>query len=516
MHNLAGRHLIIRTDASSEIGTGHLMRCLSLAQAWKDAGDEVIFITSCQNEGLLQRLREEDFEIHIIASQYSASDDWEYTKEILADHPDAWVVLDGYHLNEVYQQHVKESGHRLLVIDDMAHLKHYYADIVLNQNLNAEKLYYPCEPYTRLLMGTNYALLRREFLAWRDWKRDIPKIALHVLVTLGGGDPTNHTLKVIKALQKVGIPDLEAVVVVGAGNPHYDLLKAEIKQSNSYIHLTCDANNMPELMAWADVAVSGAGITIWELLFLETPILALILADNQSYVAEPIELQKAGRNLGRIENISDEALAKAINLLLRDFELRTKMSCKARNIVDGKGTERMINSMLGASRHRLRLRPVRLEDCQLLWQWSNEPVVRAASFNSEPISWEAHIEWFNSKLNNPDWYCYIFYNEKGLPIGQVRVDTMGYEAEISISISSDFHGSGYGAEAIHLASEQLFRDTAVKRINAYIKQENTASILAFTKANYKEIGVEIVKGHPALQMVLDRKNGFSENANCEN
>jgi len=293
-------------------------------------------------------------------------------------------------------------------------------------------------------------------------------------------------------------------------------LKAEIKQSNPSIHLTCDAKNMPELMAWADVAVSGAGITIWELLFLETPILALMLADNQCYVAEQIELQEAGRNLGRIENISNEALAKAINLLLRDFELRKKMSCKARNIVDGKGAERIFKSMLGVSRHRLRLRPVRPEDCQLLWHWSNEPIVRAASFNTEPIAWEEHIEWFNSKLNNPDWYCYILNNEKGLPIGQVRVDTRGYEAEISINISSDFHGYGYGAEAIHLASEQLFRDTVVKCINAYIKQENTASILAFTKANYKERVVEIVKGHPALQMVLDRKNGFSENANCEN
>jgi len=507
--------LLIRADAGTEIGSGHLMRCLALGQAWKDAGDDVIFITSCQSEGLLQRLREEDFEIHIIASQYSAADDWEYTKEILTDHPDAWVVLDGYHFNEVYQQRVKEAGYRLLVIDDMAHLKHYYADIVLNQNLHTEQLHYSCEPYTKLLLGTQYVLLRREFLAWNDWKRDIPELAQRVLVSLGGSDPENHTLKVIQALQNVEVAGLEANVVVGAGNPHYDLLKAEVKQSNSSIHLIRDAKNMPELMAWADVAVSGAGITIWELLFLETPILASILADNQSYVAEPIELQKAGRNLGRIESISNEALAKAIDLLLRDFDLRKKMSGKARNIVDGKGTERMINSMLGASRHRLRLRPVRLEDCQLLWQWSNEPVVRSASFNTQPIAWEEHIEWFNSKLNNPAWYCYIVLNDKGLPVGLVRTDTIGNEAEISISIGSDFRGQGFGAEALRLASERLFRDTDVKRINAYIKQENTASILAFTEANYKEIGVEIVKGHPSLQMVLDRKNGFSENANCE-
>ena len=508
--------LLIRADADTKMGSGHLMRCLALGQAWKDAGDKVIFVTYCQNEGLLQRLRDEIFDIHIMANQYPDANDWEYTKEILTDHPDAWVVLDGYHFDEAYQQRVKESGCRLLVIDDMAHLKHYYADIVLNQNLNAEKVYYPCEPYTRLLLGTQYVLLRREFLAWRDWRREVPEIARRVLVTMGGADPENYTLNVIKALQKLDVSNLEATIVIGAINHHIDVLKALIRRSHIPIRLVSDAINMPELMAWADVAISGAGTTIWELLFLETPILALTLADNQCYVAEQIELQKAGRNLGRIERISDEALAKAIDLLLRDLDLRKKMVGKARNIVDGQGAERMINSMLGASRHRLRLRPVRLEDCQLLWHWSNEPVIRAASFNTEPISWEEHLEWFNSKLIDPAWYCYILCNEKGIPIGHVRVDTIGYEAEISISISSDFRGSGYGAEAIYLASEQLFRDTTVKHINAYIKQENTASILAFSKANYKEIGVEIVKGHPALQMVLDRKNGFSENANCEN
>lgn len=516
MENLTERHLIIRADASSQIGTGHLMRCLALGQAWKDAGGQVFFITACQSENLLQRLKYEGFTIHLLSGPYPDTVDWAFTKDVLAAHPGTWVVLDGYHFDEVYQHLVKEFGHRLLVIDDMAHLKHYYADIVLNQNLHAEQLHYACEPYTHLLLDTQYVLLRREFLAWKDWKRDIPEVARRVLVTLGGGDPENHTLKVIQALQNVDVPALEATVVIGASNLHADVLQAAAGQSRIPIRLIRDAKNMPELMAWADMAVSGAGTTIWELLFLGMPILALILAENQQHVAEQIELQGVGRALGKMEQASVGALAETISLLIKDRNSRVSMSRNARQIVNGQGAQRVAAVLQDTGTGKLALRLATSKDCQLLWKWSNEPVVRAASFNTEPISWEEHIKWFNSKLNNPAWYCYILYNEKGLPIGQVRVDTMGYEAEISISISSDFHSHGYGAEAIHLASMQLFRETAVKRINAYIKSENTASIIAFTKANYKERGVEIIKGHPSLQMVLDRKNGFSENASCEN
>ena len=338
--------LIIRADASAQIGTGHLMRCLALAQAWKDAGGKVVFVTACQSDGLLQRLREEEFELHILPGLHPDPGDWDYTKGILSDHPNDWLVLDGYHFDEVYQQRVKEAGHQLLVIDDTAHLKHYYADIVLNQNLHAEQLQYSCQPYTRLLLGTRYVLLRREFLAWKDLNREIPEVARRVLVTLGGSDPENHTLKVIQAVQEVDVPGLEVMVVVGASNPHADVLEAEIVQSRIPIRLIRNAKNMPELMARADVAISIAGTTIWELLFFGAPSLILILADNQCYGAEQIESESAGKNLGWAKNLLAELLAKEIVLLLKDFNLRVKMGENGRQIVDGRGAERAAKTIL--------------------------------------------------------------------------------------------------------------------------------------------------------------------------
>ncbi|MGQ9755923.1 MAG: UDP-2,4-diacetamido-2,4,6-trideoxy-beta-L-altropyranose hydrolase, partial [Desulfotomaculales bacterium] len=194
------RTLIIRADANAWIGTGHLMRCLALAQAWQDHGGKVVFITACNSPFLKQRLRNEGFDV--VGLQYVHPDpaDLKTTMNVLAVHPGAWLVLDGYHFDFTYQRLVKEAGHQLLVIDDMAHLDRYNADIVLNQNIHAHNLHYFCEPYTRLLLGTKYVLLRREFWSWRNYKREVPEVAKKVLVTMGGSDPGNVTLKVIRAL----------------------------------------------------------------------------------------------------------------------------------------------------------------------------------------------------------------------------------------------------------------------------------------------------------------------------
>lgn len=340
------KRLIIRADANAQIGTGHLMRCLALAQAWKDTGGEVAFITACRNEGLLGRLREEGFEIHLLSSSHPDLGDWEVTKNVLARHPDAWVVLDGYHFDETYQKRIKDAGNHLLVIDDMAHLKHYYADIVLNQNLHAEDLHYSCEPYTKLLLGTKYVLLRREFLGWKDWKREVPEVARRVLVTLGGSDPGNYTLKVIQALQKVDIPGVEAIVIIGASNPHADVLKRAVEQSRIPIRLIRNAKNMPELMAWADVAISGSGSTCWELAFMGVPSLVLILAENQRPIAEGLAKVGAVVSFGWFKHPSIADITSALSHLLSNKKRRAEMIQRARSLVDGNGVLNILKELV--------------------------------------------------------------------------------------------------------------------------------------------------------------------------
>src|SRR5262249_28782632 len=158
------------------------------------------------------------------------------------------------------------AGVRLLFIDDYGHAGEYAADLVLNQNLAADAvLYARRQPHTRLLLGPRYALLREEFLRLRLLRREIPPVARKVLVSLGGGDPHNVTSKVVDVLKQ--FCEIETKVIVGGSNPHIQSMRSSITNDSSAIHFVVDANNMPELMVWADIAIAAGGSTAWELAF---------------------------------------------------------------------------------------------------------------------------------------------------------------------------------------------------------------------------------------------------------
>jgi len=341
------------------------MRCLALAQGWKDAGGEVTFVTACSNDNLLGRLYDEGFTVHKVENPYPHPQDWQTTREILEEHKGGWLVIDGYHFDSSYQRLVKESGHPLLAIDDYGHADHYYADIDLNQNLHAESLTYSCEPYTKLLLGTKYVLLRREFLKWRGWKREIPEVARKVVVTMGGSDPENVTLKVINAISMVDFGPLEVAVVVGPTNPHYEALERAARASRHSIVLMRNVPDMPELMSWADVAIAAGGTTCWELAFMGLPTVLIVMAENQRLVAEGMAEEGGAISLGWHGDLSSDGMAKVMRDLLTDGRRRLKMSCKAQELVDGEGVERLVMHLKG---HKLRLRAVKEEDCKLLWE----------------------------------------------------------------------------------------------------------------------------------------------------
>lgn len=497
--SLDKKTLLIRADANAHIGTGHLMRCLALAQAWQAQGGEAIFITACDSVGLLQRLKDEKFRVVMLGDTYPNPDEWEITAQVLTDYPNAWVVLDGYHFDGVYQQRVKDAGQRLLVIDDMAHLEHYYADVVLNQNLYAEQLHYACDPDTRLLLGTRYALLRREFWLWREWRREIPEVACKVLVTLGGSDPDNVTLKVIQALQFLEMPDLEAIVVVGGSNPHYESLQAAVT-STPWIQLVRNVHNIPELMAWADVAISAAGSTCWELALMGLPSLLIVLAENQRPIATGMVQAHAAFNLGEHSTLTAAHIAKTLRNTISQVSQRKTFSQHSRALIDGQGSQRVANFL----QRKLSLRPVQTTDSALIWGWANDAVTRAASFTSDAIPWETHVTWFAERLNDPHCSFYLAFDASGVPVGQIRYQLEGEAATVSVSVAPERRGNGCGTALIQAGTQQLLADTSIKHIHAYIKPENIASMLAFQRAGFIEIEMTSINGLQACHLVYER------------
>ncbi|MEH2106285.1 UDP-2,4-diacetamido-2,4,6-trideoxy-beta-L-altropyranose hydrolase [Nostoc sp.] len=341
--------LFIRADASTQIGTGHVMRCLALAQAWQDAGGQAIFVMATEAANLKTRLKSEGMEVIHLPIQLGSTEDAEETAKLARQFNASWVVVDGYYFGAKYQEIIKEFKLKLLFIDDYGHAKQYHADIILNQNIHADEgLYINRQPYTQLLLGTSYSLLRREFWHWRGWQRSLPPIAKKLLVTLGGADPDNVTFKVIQGLQEV--EGLEVVVVVGGSNPHYEQLRSASQKLQFPIRLERNVTNMPDLMAWADVAIAAAGSTSWELAFMGLPSIVLILADNQQDTAEKLANINVAVNLGWYQDISEVEIAQGIKKLLLAKQVRMEITQKGQKLVDGYGTARIATILVEAKK----------------------------------------------------------------------------------------------------------------------------------------------------------------------
>lgn len=342
------RKLFIRADASISIGTGHVMRMIALAQAWRDEGGDVVFLCAEIASPLEQRLASEGFYLLRIHAVPGSREDLELMIQLIADVPKAdrkatCVVLDGYHFGADYQLGIKAEDFRLLVVDDYGHADFYHADWVINQNISARESFYTrCHSETQLFLGPKFAMLRKEFLAYKDWRREIVPVAKSVLVTLGGSDPENVTLQVIKAL---GDMDLHVKVVIGGSNPHLKEIKKFVQTKNNgraLIEIVSNATNMPELMVWADIAVAAGGSTAWELAFLGLPNLLFILADNQIQIARELGEVGFAECLGRGTDFSKQQFFREIEALVHAPSRRMQSSLVGRNMVDGLGSSRLV------------------------------------------------------------------------------------------------------------------------------------------------------------------------------
>jgi UDP-2,4-diacetamido-2,4,6-trideoxy-beta-L-altropyranose hydrolase len=313
------------------------MRCLALVQAWCARGGKAFFLSRCDNEVLRERITVAGASFFPLVSDA----DLENTFSAVTDVKASFVVLDGYDFDLNYQRALRAAGCRLMVIDDMVRLACYDTDILLNQNLGAERLEYNCNADATLLLGSEYALLRREFVVWRSRLHTVPETAGKILVTLGGSDPDNVTLKVIHALRLLEIARLQIRVVAGPANPHIDELRDTTAAFPGRFELLTYVGEMAPLMAWADIAVTGAGSTCWELACVGLPAATLVIAENQRTIADELSAAGAVFNLGWHEDVSTERIGSTVDGLVYSSFRRLRMSQRGRALVDGKGAERV-------------------------------------------------------------------------------------------------------------------------------------------------------------------------------
>jgi UDP-2,4-diacetamido-2,4,6-trideoxy-beta-L-altropyranose hydrolase len=339
--------ILLRADASVQMGTGHVMRCLGLAQQWQDSGGEAVYAMAESAPGVEERLQAEHIEVVSLTCEPASLQDARATVDAARSRGCDWIVLDGYHFNADYHAAIKASGLRLLALDDLGSRACYIADIVLNQDPIAdERMYVKRTADTRLLLGTHYAVLRRDFRQRPRPQREFVPVVRKLLITMGGSDPQNFTEEVIRCLDGTAADDLEVFVLVGPSNPHGPQLEAAARDCRANVRLLRNPANIPDLMAECDMAVTAGGSTLWELSYFAVPCIVVVIAENQRAVAEYLKAQRACLVLDDAACQESVAL-QGVGQLLDDRELRIEYGTRFAAMIDGRGAVRVCEAMRG-------------------------------------------------------------------------------------------------------------------------------------------------------------------------
>jgi UDP-2,4-diacetamido-2,4,6-trideoxy-beta-L-altropyranose hydrolase len=324
-------NFLIRVDASNEIGIGHFMRCIALGQMLKDENQNVSFLTKTNNKSLLDRLKKENFKTKKLPDITDILIDAERTLKYARQIDANWIVTDGYIFKTEYQRKIKNSGIKLMCIDDIAEC-HYISDIVLNQNLNAEKIYkYSSEPYTKLLLGIKYVLLRREFRNFNNFTREIKKECKNILISMGGSDVKGLSSQLLKYLERISDLQFNIKVIVGPESIITNEIISLSKKSKHSIEILTNVEDLSEYIKWCDISISTSGSIVWELLVFKTPMVLITVAENQENIACELEKEGLSLNLAYIDKPRSENIEDKIQILFRSAELRKIMSERSKN-----------------------------------------------------------------------------------------------------------------------------------------------------------------------------------------
>ena len=344
--------LLIRTDTSPQIGAGHLMRCLALAQRWQERGHEVLFLLAEGGQDVAPRLQSEKLAFAVLPAVVGSTEDQHLTRQQAIQWQADWLLIDGYRFDQNYLQAVSApQRYRLIQIDDDGFPQTPTADLILNQNLHACAELYPASDPGRLLLGLYYQLLRREFRQIQghsdQHSATLPAAeARKVLISLGASDPDNISAKVLDWLQPLDIGPLQLRLIIGATNPHRQQLEERLQQYRHPAQLLRNVDNMPEHYQWADLAITAGGSTLWELAYMGLPSLNLVVADNQVPSSTLLHAQGAILSLGRPQTVTPAIFAQAFESLYHGPQARQAMSQAGHKLVDGNGVDRVIDRMV--------------------------------------------------------------------------------------------------------------------------------------------------------------------------
>lgn len=365
--------VVIRADANSKIGMGHVMRCLSVVDALVKRGEEVLFVTA--DDMPVPLLTKKGVPYRVLHTDYADMEVelpelWEVLRELpqgpgvpeaALPQRNTSILVDSYYVTEKYLAALK-SRITTIYMDDIYAFS-YPVDMLINYNIYGEEMGYEKDAAfadTKLLLGTEYVPLREEFSAGAGYVQSRKVLSLGavnvppaadggILITTGGSDSFNLAGQLLmEAMKYDALKEKEYHVVSGSLNPHIGELQALAKKHEN-IHIHCNVTNMAELMAESEVALSAGGSTLYELCAMGVPVIAFSFAENQERLVQTFVKRGIAQYGGNYRTDGNKMIQNTIaglETLLEDENLRTEYRKKARTLVDGKGAGRIAEAIL--------------------------------------------------------------------------------------------------------------------------------------------------------------------------
>ena len=373
--------IAFRTDASLQMGSGHVMRCLTLADALRAKSAQCHFISRAHPGHLMEVIRQRGFMVDSLVApvqqaqaaikngstteqdqqsnpqQKPAHAAWlgstwqadaQETATVLASLQPDWLVVDHYALDQRWEGALATHYRQLLVVDDLADRPHR-CNLLLDQNLGRQPQDYAglVTTHSQMLTGPHYALLRPEFSTLRPYslqRRQAQPVLRQLLISMGGVDQPNATAQVLRALKTCALPaDCRITVVMGLTAPWLQNVQALATQMPWPTDVVVNVNDMAQRMADSDLAIGAAGSTSWERCCLGLPTLMVVLAKNQQSGAQAMEAAHAARLIGGVSDIATQLPLAVAELI--ESERQGRMSLAASAVADGRGVEKVLSAM---------------------------------------------------------------------------------------------------------------------------------------------------------------------------
>jgi UDP-2,4-diacetamido-2,4,6-trideoxy-beta-L-altropyranose hydrolase len=476
--------IAFRVDSSSSMGTGHLSRCLSLAEQLHALGSKVVFVSRILPGDTNSWIGSRGFELRTIGAELSEIEDADATRRALGLDCD-WLIVDSYELGQQWRHVAKGIAKLLMVIDDLAEGP-IDCNLVLNQNASehSQARYLSLVgPATTVLSGPRYALLSGDFSRLSRPRRSRDGIIRNVVIFFGGTDPQEISLRALEALSDSRFDQLEVCVIVGPNYPNRPRIR-ELASTRPGTRVLGPQTDFAGLLDQADVAIGAGGVTMLERCSLGLPSIVVTVARNQEPGSRALAALGGIEYIGSQPAVRSADIGRALVKLLASPASVARMSELASTVVDGFGARRVAEVLIPSPTENLCLREAVQEDVYDYFQWTNDPAVRLNSFSQERIGWDEHKEWFERKLVDATTRLFVLMTGD-LPVGQLRFEERSGAQFINYSIESAYRGRGWAGKLITLGLSWV-RDMKMP-IRAEVKSDNVASMRVFEGLGFRPI-----------------------------